>query len=77
MNTRKFMVELMGQDKNGNGGIKITRQPSCKLLKWYYHNRKTAAGLKKLEESIISDLGKCDVQAVPRRRKQEHEKNWD
>jgi hypothetical protein len=54
MKTVRLSVEIMGPDKSGNGGIKITEKG--KLVKWFYHNRRTPSGLMKLKASLIRKL---------------------
>lgn len=51
MKTQRLTIEIMGPDKSGNGGLKITERG--KMLKWYYHNRRTAGGMTKLKSQII------------------------
>lgn len=47
MKTQRLTIEIMGPDKAGNGGVKVTERG--KVLKWYWHNRLTAAAMKKLK----------------------------
>ena len=54
MKTVRLTIEMMGPDKAGNGGIKITERG--KQLKWYYHNRRTANGLLRLQKDIIRSI---------------------
>ena len=51
MKTHRLTIEIMGPDKNGNGGVKVTERG--KVLKWYWHNRRSASGMKKLRGQII------------------------
>jgi hypothetical protein len=51
MKTQRLTIEIMGPDKAGNGGVKVTEHG--KMLKWYYHNRRTASGMTKLKGQIV------------------------
>jgi hypothetical protein len=51
MKTQRLTIDIMGPDKAGNGGVKITERG--KRLKWYWHNRRTVMGMTKLKGQII------------------------
>lgn len=58
MKTVRLTIEIMGPDKAGNGGIKVTERG--KVVKWFYHNHRTSAGLHRLKGSLIKSLGKTN-----------------
>ena len=56
MKTERISVEIMGPDKAGNGGIKISRKG--KRLKWYYHDRQNYKGVLRLRDQIVKIIKK-------------------